>query len=248
MLPPKDLFSTQSKTYAAFRPHYPQLLFDYLFSLVKNFDHAWDCGTGNGQVAVQLAKRFAKVEASDISASQIEHATRDERVNYVQCRAEATPFADASFDLITVATAIHWFDFDLFYKEVRRVAKPGAMIAVWAYAPPVCDPKLDQIMHRFSMIKLKDYWNPERRYVDEDYKTIPFPFEEIKTPQFEIDTEWTMDQYIGYIQSWSSVQNYKQKHGVDPVPEVAEEIRAVWEDAIKRQIVFPLFVRCGEIN
>jgi hypothetical protein len=46
---PKDLFSENAADYSAYRPDYPDQLFEFIFSHVKDFDTAWDCGTGNGQ-------------------------------------------------------------------------------------------------------------------------------------------------------------------------------------------------------
>ena len=70
----KDNFSSQSSKYAQFRPAYPSELFDFLNSVAGNKESAWDCGTGNGQVAFELAKTFEKVYATDISQSQIDNA------------------------------------------------------------------------------------------------------------------------------------------------------------------------------
>lgn len=248
MKPAKDLFSTQAAVYANFRPHYPDELYDFIHSKVKSFERAWDCGTGNGQVANRLAEKFQLVEASDVSAKQIEHATKNPKVNYAVCRGEQTTYPDHCFDLITVGTAIHWFDFDSFYKEVRRVAKPGALLAVWAYEPPQTSEALDAIMNRFNLEDMKAYWNPERKYVDDGYRFLPFPFEEISAPKFFIRDEWTIEQYIGYIQSWSAVQNYRNKEGKDPVPSVATEIHSAWGTQPKRKIIFPLMTKFALIN
>ncbi|MEM7040277.1 MAG: SAM-dependent methyltransferase, partial [Bacteroidota bacterium] len=67
----KDNFSHASGNYAKFRPQYPADLYDFIFQHVPDFERAWDCGTGNGQAARALAERFARVEATDISANQL---------------------------------------------------------------------------------------------------------------------------------------------------------------------------------
>ena len=54
----KDNFSKQSSLYAQFRPAYPKELFQFLLPLVPAKNAAWDCGTGNGQVAVKLSRLF----------------------------------------------------------------------------------------------------------------------------------------------------------------------------------------------
>src|SRR5947209_15554910 len=106
---PKDLFSSQADVYAKYRPTYPQELFDYILRFVKERESVWDCATGNGQAANVLANYFQTVEATDISEAQLKNAVKKENIYYQICPAERTPFADNSFDLITVATAYHWF-------------------------------------------------------------------------------------------------------------------------------------------
>src|SRR4030095_11116914 len=129
----KDNFATQSDQYVKFRPTYPDELYQFLLPLVKTKDAAWDCGTGNGQVAQELSKHFKKVYATDISEKQIKNAIQRENIFYKVESAERTSFPDKSFDLITVAQAIHWFDFGAFYKEVERTIKPNGVLAVIGY-------------------------------------------------------------------------------------------------------------------
>lgn len=180
----KDNFSKQSNQYAKYRPTYPNAFFEHLKGLMSTHENAWDCGTGNGQVAVQLANTFENVYASDISASQIANAPILRNVHYSIQAAEQTSFQDDFFDLIVVAQAIHWFDFEKFYDEVRRTAKDGALIVVIGYGRVEISPEIDAIVNHFYHDVIGKYWDAERRYIDENYQTIPFPFEEIKAPHF----------------------------------------------------------------
>jgi ubiquinone/menaquinone biosynthesis C-methylase UbiE len=245
---PKDLFSKQAKSYATYRPTYPRDLYDFLFGNTPAFDKAWDCATGNGQVAIHLAKRFQEVKATDISEAQISHAQQAENIEYILCRAEDTPFSDRAFDLITVGTALHWFHFDSFYKEVRRVAKPGAHIAAWTYVPFHSSPSIDSIVNRLMNDILKDYWAEGRNYLDEKYLTIPFPFKEVKAPEFETTMEYSFEQLIGYIDSWSSVQEYKNRHNTNPIKLIEQDLTNAWGKMETRQFIFPLYMRIGRIN
>ncbi len=243
----KDLFSTQSATYAAYRPVYPDSLYDFIYSKCRHFGTAWDCGTGNGQVANRLAEKFEKVYATDISAKQVSNATPKSNIEYIVCRAENTPLESDSIDLITVGTALHWFDFDNFYAEVKRVAKPGAFIAAWCYAPFRSVPAIDDILDHFYTNIVGSYWDAERKYVDEQYKTIPFSFEEVAAPALEIKARWTREQFIGFLNSWSSVQHYIKKNGQNPVDLIAADIMANWAEGEIKEISFPLFIRAGYI-
>src|SRR5689334_20990349 len=113
----KDNFSSQSEKYQQFRPTYPDELYTFLFAQVDSKEVAWDCGTGNGQVAKELSKQFRLVYATDISENQIKNASRADNITYQVESAEQSSFPDKCFDLVTVAQAIHWFDFDAFYRE-----------------------------------------------------------------------------------------------------------------------------------
>nr|MDQ6926647.1 class I SAM-dependent methyltransferase [Candidatus Eremiobacteraeota bacterium] len=172
----RDEFSTVAAQYAAHRPLYPPALFDYLANLPARRALAWDCATGNGQAARALAPRFTHVVATDASAAQLAHATPAPNIEYRVARAEESGLAPGSVDLITVAQALHWFDLDAFYAEVRRVLVPGGAVAVWTYGDPVLDDaSLDARFQQFAGDVLGPYWPPERREVDAAYRGIAFP-------------------------------------------------------------------------
>jgi SAM-dependent methyltransferase len=241
----KDLFSDHAKQYAAFRPTYPHELYDFIFSHVKNFHAAWDVGTGNGQVARDLSKRFDKVIATDISARQLENAYQAKNIFYFQT-GETVLFSLQNFDLICVAQAIHWFDRDKFFSEVKKVAKPGAIVAVWGYGLFKSSPEIDSIVHDFYANIIGPYWDKERKLVDEEYKTITFPFSEIDTPNFSFVFEWTIAELQGYLNTWSSVQKYVKENKTNPVEKLIDQIQSKWGSE-KMDIRFPLFLRLGTV-
>lgn len=240
-----DNFSSNSAQYAQFRPDYPAELYHYLYSRVKNFDCAWDCGTGNGQVALVLAEPFQHVNASDLSAAQIEQALPHPRVQYNVCRAELSPYPDHQFDLITVAQALHWFDFEAFYQEVRRVAKPGAVLAAWSYGLLKINPVIDPVIQHFYTTIIGPYWDAERHHVDEAYARIPFPFSEVEERSFSIQRRWNLEELCGYLRTWSSVKKYRQRLDIDPVADLALELGALWQDSQVYDIQFPVFLKSG---
>lgn len=244
----KDNFSRQSDLYARFRPTYPAELFDFILSHIENRNAVWDCGTGNGQAAKELAKYYGKVFATDISQKQIEKAEQAKNIFYSIQPAEKTDFADNSFDLITVSQALHWFDFSKFYPEVKRVAKPGAWISVWMYYLCHITPEIDEIVNvKYYKKILGNYWDDERKLVDEKYSTVPFPFGEIKCPMFETQFDWTLDQLEGYLNSWSSLQKFILKNKFNPVDDLMKQIRPFWAQE-KMKIVFPIHMRMGKIE
>ncbi len=213
--------------------------------LIPGKDAVWDCGTGNGQVAIKLSKYFHEVYATDLSAVQIENAVKRDNISYSVENAEKTLFPDNKFDLVTIGQAIHWFDFEKFYHEAKRTLKHGAIIAVFGYDIFRINTKIDALVDKFYKDITGPYWDIERKYVDEHYRSIPFPFNEIKTPRFIMKYNWEFEQVIGYFNTWSAVQNYIRKNNENPVNIFADELKEAWDDVLKRKVTFPVFMRTG---
>lgn len=245
----KDHFSRQSNDYAAHRPSYPADLFGWLGQQVDARERVWDCATGNGQAAIHLVKHFAEVVASDASAAQIRNRLEHAGIHYLVALAEAAPLADRCCDLVTVAQSVHWFDFERFYAEVRRVLRPRGVVVVWTYTTFSMTAALDAVIGNFYDNVVGRYWPPERRLVEEAYRTLPFPFAEIATPVFRYDCEWTLDHVLGYLASWSAVQRYKQAEGSDPLIGVRPLLEEAWggPPGERRTATWPIYVRAGRV-
>ena len=145
----EDHFSKQSETYAQYRPQYPDEIYAYLASISPGLSLAWDCGTGNGQAAIGLAKYFDKVHATDASAEQISRAYPHEKVDYHVEPAEHVSLSNSSTDLVTVAVAIHWFNFDKFYREVKRVLRANGILAAWTYSLTEISSEIDLLIEDY---------------------------------------------------------------------------------------------------
>lgn len=244
----KDLFSNQASLYAQYRPGYPGELYEYIVQHVNEKHMAWDCATGNGQAAVELARYFNQVMATDISEKQLQQAQPYEKIIYSPSPAEKTSFADNIFDCITVAQAYHWFQFEEFGKEVKRVAKPGAVVAIWGYSLVVSEEEaLNTLIRSFYREKVGAYWDKERTYIDDHYTTVPFPYEPLPSKEFQIQVQWSRQQLIGYFNTWSSVQHFIKAHAYNPVDELAVAIEQIWPDDELRSFYFPLFLKLGRV-
>ena len=243
----KDLFSLQASDYAKYRPHYPPALFDFLATLTPRRDLAWDCGTGNGQAAVALAKYFRRIIATDPSEKQLSNAVANSRVEYRKGSAEKTSIESRTVDLVTVAQAFHWFQFDAFFAEVRRVCRPqGSAIAIWTYAICQITPEIDSIVNHYYHDIVGAYWEPERRYVEEGYVNQPFPFIPVATPAMHLEAQWPFDHFHGYLRSWSATQTAAKRLGADPLEHTTEPLRKAWGLA-ERTVSWPLALRVGRL-
>lgn len=243
----KDNFSRQSTDYALYRPGYPQELFDWLYTHCAGYEAAWDCATGNGQAAVNIAAKFEVVYATDLSISQLENVVNKENIIYRQGKAEEPDFEDDSFDLVTVAQALHWLDHQKFFGEVKRVAKNGALFAAWGYGLLSIRPEIDELIHRFYTNIIGPYWDKERRHVDNNYADIPFPFDELPCPVFVMHYNWTIEHITGYLNSWSAVQHYIKINKANPIDIIKDDLEKLWGDG-ERHITFPIFMRAGIIT
>ncbi|MBX6331658.1 MAG: class I SAM-dependent methyltransferase [Gemmatimonadaceae bacterium] len=244
--PFKDHFSGHAAAYAGHRPRYPAALFEYLASVAPGRARALDCATGNGQAAVGLAAYFDAVIATDASAQQIAHAEPHPRVVYRVARAEDSAVDTHSVDLVTIAQALHWLDHAAFYAEVRRVLRPGGVLAAWCYMHMEIAPEVDAVVRSYYEDTVGGDWPPERRLIEEGYRTIPFPFTELEPPPFAMTTQWTRQQVMGYLSTWSATRAYQARTGRDPLPDVERALAAHWPDAHEARLVrWPLALRVG---
>lgn len=156
-------------------------------------------------------------------------------------------FSGKRFDLICVAQAIHWFDREKFYAEVKRVGKPEAVVAIWGYGLLGIHSGIDFLIRDFYTNVIGTYWDNERKLVDDEYKTISFPFKEIDAPSFSISFRWTLDELRGYITTWSSVQKYINENQTNPVEKLIEQIQPLWLQE-RMEVRFPIFLRLGRAN
>jgi SAM-dependent methyltransferase len=241
----KDHFSRQAAEYAKFRPRYPKELFRWLGSVAPGNNSAWDCATGSGQAAVELANVFEQVIATDASEKQIGNAQQHPRVEYRIATAEESGLDSKSTDLITVAQALHWFDLARFYAEVRRILKPEGVIAAWAYKLATVTEEIDAGVNYYYSEGVGPYW-PAERILVEKFEELPFEFRPIETPAFEMVAEWNVDALLGYLRTWSATQRFMAAEKRDPLETVEEKMRRVW-GAEKRRVVWPLTVRVGRV-
>lgn len=243
----KDNFSKQSHAYQKYRPSYPKDLFEYLSALCTQHNFAWDCATGNGQSAIGLVNYFEKIYATDPSEQQLSNAQPHPKISYSIEKAESTSLKGNSVDLITVAQALHWFDFEKFYSEVKRVLKPDGIIAVWTYSLPKISSEIDKLILHFHDNIVGEFWQKENQLVSEEYKTIPFPFKEIKSPSFKFQKEIMLEDLKGLLSSWSATQKYKDQNGKNPVLEIENDLQNLWEKSDETKLAtWVIFLRAGK--
>jgi SAM-dependent methyltransferase len=242
-----DHFSGVAGAYALRRPSYPDELFAFLAAETARHELAWDCAAGTGQATISLARYYRRVVGTDQSAAMLAQAPPHSSVEYRTAPANASGLRPGSTDLVTVAQALHWIDPEPFYAEVDRVLRPGGLFAVWTYGNGTLgDPALDRPLQRFYHDVVGPFWPPERRHVEAGYRTLPFPYPELRPPHFQMEQRWTLDQLLGYPGTWSATGRFRKARGYDPIPELARELQPLWGDPARaRRVVWPLAMRVG---
>ncbi len=241
-----ELFSNQSSIYKTYRPQYPQELYDFLIKNVRHTDLALDCGSGNGQVAWKLVEYFDQVIAVDASREQIEQADHHEKITFRNADASDTGCEDSSVDLLTAAQSLHWFNLDKFYKEAHRVLKPGGLLACWGYGLCSVSEHIDPLIRSFYDDVIGPFWPRQRIHIEQRYNGLRFPYHQLNTPDFIMKKSWRLDQFLGYLRSWSSTNRFIQYKGYDPVRTLAVRLKRQWGNTDDERIIsWPVFMKAG---
>lgn len=245
----EDHYSGHADAYARHRPRYPDELFAWLASEIPSRALAWDAGTGNGQVAVALAEHVDRVVATDASGDQLARAVAHERVAYRNEPSDRVSLPSGSVDLITAGAAAHWFELEGFYREVKRVGKKGAIVALFSYGPrDIAADVVGPIVHRFQDEVLGPFWPDRIQYVHDRYATLPFPFDEIAVPPFVMTADWNLGELLAFLDTWSASQRYLQQRGTRAIDEIAPDLARAWGDPTRRrEMRCPLFARVGRV-
>lgn len=246
--PARNWFDQGGRAYARFRPDYPRELAAFLASAAPDGRLAVDVGCGNGQLTQLLAPYFDRVIGLDPSADQIANAVPNTRIHYECAPAERLPVPDASASLVTAAQAAHWFDLPAFYREVRRIAVPGAVVALVSYGVLRLEPRLDRRFQAFYRDEIGPYWPPERKLVDTGYATIDFPFAESAPPALEIRLDWHLSEFIGYVLTWSATRSAREAGQDALLMAFFDHLAALWGDPdARRPVSWPINMRIGTV-
>jgi SAM-dependent methyltransferase len=160
-----------------------------------------------------------------------------------------------SVDLITVASAVHWFDLEKFYPIVRRVLRnPGGILAVWCYSGIQLSPEIDLLL-RTHFERTFPFRNPNVKYAVECYKTLPFPFESVgvgcegQPLELDMRKEMSFQGLLKFLRSLPVVHIAKEQ-GVDLLPEeLLKEFERAWgEPEMVRTAIYKTYMLAGKVK
>ncbi|KAJ9177840.1 hypothetical protein P3X46_013007 [Hevea brasiliensis] len=256
------LYDKQAAIYADARPTFPSQWFSMLAALTPHHSLAWDAGTGNGQAAISVAEHYDQVIATDISEEQLKHGINHPRVRYLHTPSSMSDDelvsligGENSVDLVTVSVAVHWFDLERFYSQVKRLLrKPGGVIAVWTYNIIQVNSEFDPLMWGFYE-KTLAFQKPNVKYAFDCYRTLPFPFESVgvgcegQPETLEMTKEMSFQGLLGLMRSWSAVNTAKEQ-GMDLLCEnVTREFEKAWGGReLVRTVIFKTYMLAGKVK
>lgn len=243
-----DHFSDRAPLYARARPTYPRALGDWLGHIVPGRACAWEAGCGSGQLTTQLAERFDVVIATDASVRQLAHAPALARVRWAAATAEQAPVRDASCDLVVAAQAAHWFDLSRFFAEASRTARDGGVVALVGYGNATLDDApLQERFVRFYHDEIGSHWPAQRHMLLDGYASVDFPFDEIEAPALTLTREWTADEMLAYVDTWSAVRAARAAGAHAAIADFARDLRRLWGDRARR-VTWPMPIRAGRVR
>jgi ubiquinone/menaquinone biosynthesis C-methylase UbiE len=201
-----ETFGRQAATYAKGRPSYPPDLFDWIAAQVPEHSLALDVGTGSGQAAMALTEHFDHVIATDLSDAQIAAAPDHPQITYRATSANQSTLDNDTANVVTVATALHWFATPEFWIEVKRVTKSGGLFCAWTYHRADVDADMETHLLAPILDIIDPYWAEGNRLSWRGYDPVELalPFEPVVMPKFTCELAWTAEQFADHIESWSA--------------------------------------------
>ncbi|KAL0922632.1 hypothetical protein M5K25_006632 [Dendrobium thyrsiflorum] len=263
-----DLYrnADQVNSYASIRPTYPPELYHFVVSKAPSRQLAWDAGTGSGQAAVSLSSLFDSVVATDSNPEVISQApTHLSNIRFVVTppslslpdlhRLVAPP---GSVDLITVATALHWFDIPAFFEQARSVLRrPGGVLAAWCYDSIVFldGGRVEEIYRGLLEATLPYVGGDIWAIAKGGYAGVEFPFEAVEgveegtapVRRFEVEREMGVEGLIAFLKSGTGYRRARAAGLELLTEEVLDELKKACEedgDEVKK-VKFPIGLRIG---
>lgn len=126
----EEIFSGKAEIYDKYRASYPDELVDWL-SIKTRAQTVADIGAGTGKFTKCLLRKPWKITAVEPNRDMLVILQRNvPQAKAIEASAENTGIHDHTIDLVTTATAFHWFNEDRFRKECKRILTSDGRVAI----------------------------------------------------------------------------------------------------------------------
>ncbi|KAF5548198.1 trans-aconitate 3-methyltransferase [Fusarium napiforme] len=198
----RNYTTDQASDYAAGRLRYTDALIDFILNYHRSTNGKPGCmldvGCGPGTATQKLAPHFDLAYGTDPGESMIQTATAlggktrtGDPIVYKLSRAEdidkISDIPHSSVDMITAATAAHWFDMPRFWAAAANVLKPGGTVAIWTvFRQPGSFNNNTELQFIFNdfLDTLAPYSRAGTHLTQSGYVDLPMPWDDPETSKF----------------------------------------------------------------
>lgn len=174
-----------------------------------------DVGCGPGQSTERFSPYFKAVLGTDISETQVDIARATctaSNVTFQVSKAESLPVEDGSVALVSTVNALHWFHWDAFFAEVRRVLADGGVFCPSLYRlRAVAEPGLEDCLEEFRTEEFKGYMTPQHDFWTYGYDYTEVPFNNAEKRDFVVKEKTTLSAVMSLVETWSFVIRKKER-------------------------------------
>jgi SAM-dependent methyltransferase len=212
------------------------------FTAIPHFRRALDVGCGSGQSSIALSTFSGHVIGVDASQDMLDQAPPCPNISYRLGVAEQLDFSPGEFDLISVGSALHWFDQDRFFAECQKVLSPSGVLAVYndhftAHLQDVIACK------RWMRTRFAKRFPPPRRGMRDlnELTTVQCGFQIVHRSSFSHLVPFTRAEFIAYLLTRSNtlatIHSGKETHD-SIVNWLEEELSPIVLDGVTGSFIF----------
>ena len=130
---------------------------------------------------------------------------------------------------------------------MKRVLKPGGVLAVWSYTMADTVPEITAVVAKFARDILDGYWAPEVVAHTDAYTDDNFPFATVDYTPPRMYKTWSQSDYLNYLRTWSAYRSYVRANGTDPIQLIEAEFADAWGDRDTLVVEWELLMRVGRV-
>lgn len=224
------LFTTKAEDYAKSRPSYAPAAIDFLVNtLLPGGGSVADVGSGTGIFSAELLRRGYRVfciEPNDKMRAKAEASLGGlPGFSSVIASAERTTLCAGSVQMVTAASAFHWFDTEAFRAECHRILEPGGQVCILINARVYN--AFTQKQHALCQVLCDGFQSLKHGAEKTERKAESFFAPGWQCRRFPFPLEYTVDNFVSRSLSSSYAPDPESDRGkafAQQIRQLAEEV------------------------